>query len=248
MTIGLYLGIAGIYAGASVIQGLTSFGFAVISVPLVASLTTPTTAIAFNVVIATVISAQKAYMLRSHLNFRWSLFFYLVVLPFIPLGVIFISRISRPAALIAMGSYVVAAALLHFITSGDFVRRAMKTRTAYGVSSVLTGLLAGAFSAPGPATVPFFLSRFEDPLEGQANLSFFFSMLIVPVLGLHLLLGDLQPVEMLRALPFVPVAVIPTFFATRWARTMNTSLLRNLVAIAMILMGLYLVVSSALSL
>jgi uncharacterized membrane protein YfcA len=246
VTIQLFLLLAAVYAGASVVQGLTAFGFAVISVPIVAALTSPATAIAYNVVIATTISAQKAFMLREHLDWRWTVKFYLAILPFIPVGVIFISRISRSAALIAMGAYVIAAAALQFVSGGQSVRRLMRSGPAYGVSAVLAGLLSGAFSAPGPAAVPFVLSRYEDPLAGQANLSLFFSMLVVPVLGLHWILGDLRPVEMLRGLVFIPIAVIPTYFGTRWAARMNTARLRLMVAGAMILLGGYLVISSAL--
>lgn len=236
----LYLILAGIYALASVVQGLTAFGFAVISVPIVAALTTPTTAIAYNVVIATVIAAQKAIMMRERLDVRWTLLFTLAMLPFVPLGVLYISRISREAALTSMGAYVILAATLQLVHYGSAVGRAMRTRVAYWVSAGLTGLLAGAFSAPGPAAVPFFLSRHEDPLAGQANLSLFFSTLIVPVLSLHMLIGELRPIEMVPGLFYVPVAMVATWFSTRWARRMNTTLLRRIVAGAMILMGVYL--------
>ena len=242
----LYLTLAGIYFGASMIQGLTGFGFAVISVPIVASLTSPTTAIAYNVAIATVVSAQKAYMLREHLNIRWTLLFYAAVLPFVPLGVIFISRLSRDAAIASMGIYVVVAAVLQLVSRRGAIARAMQTRAAFGISAGLTGLLSGAFSAPGPAAVPFFLSRHENPLAGQANLSLFFSMLVVPILGLHILIGGLKPVEILTGLPYIPIATLATFVSTRWTRRIDSKMLRTIVAGAMALMGLYLTLSPVL--
>ncbi len=242
----LYLALAGVYIVASLVQGLTAFGFAVISVPIVAALTTPTTAIAYNVVIATAVSLQKAIMMRDRLDVRWTLLFSLAILPFIPVGVLFISRISREAALASMGVYVVLAAALQLAHYGSVVGRLMRTKTAYWVSAGLSGLLAGAFSAPGPAAVPFFLSRHEDPLAGQASLSLFFSTLVIPILGLHMLIGELQPAQMLPGLFYVPVAMICTWFATRWARRINASILRKIVAGAMIMMGIYLALTPVL--
>jgi len=248
VSLNLFLLLAAIYTGVSIIQGLTALGFVVISLPLVSALTSPTTAIAYNIVIATLVSAQKAYMLRDHIDARFVLKFYAVMLPLVPIGVLFISRISREAALLAMGGYVILAAVISLTSRGKLTARAMQTRTAFGVSALLTGFFAGAFGAPGPPSVPFFLSRYQDPLRGQASISLFFSLLIFPILGLHMLLGGLQPIEMLRGLMFVPIAMVPTYFATRWARHMNIDRLRVIVAVAMVGLGIYLVVSSAMGL
>ena len=242
-----YIILGGIYIVASLVQGLTAFGFAVISVPLVAAMTDPTTAIAYNVVIATAVSMQKAYLMRDRIEVRWTLLFLVAALPFIPLGVLFISNVPRDLALAVMGVYVIVAAALRLLSGKRPAERspgrAMRTKAAYWVTAVLTGLLAGAFSAPGPATVPYFLSRQEDTLTGQANLTFFFSTLFVPILGLHMLLGDLRPADMLPGFIYIPVAMIATHFATRWAKRMNTNILRTIVTVAMIVMGAYLLIS-----
>ena len=68
----------------------------------------------------------------------------------------------------------------------------------------------------------------------------------MPGLGLHLLIGALQPVEMLPGLMFIPVTMIATWFSTRWSRRMNTVVLRRIVAGAMVLMGVYLALSPVL--
>jgi len=167
-------------------------------------------------------------------------------LPFIPLGVLFISRLPRDVAIAVMGIYVIVAAVLQVVSHGGAFIRAMQTKTAFGISAVLTGLLSGAFSAPGPASVPFFLSRQKNPLAGQANLSLFFSLLVFPVLGMHILIGGLKPVEILAGLPYIPISALATWMATRWIRRMNTRALQLIVAAAMALMGLYLALSSIL--
>ena len=181
--------------------------------------------------------------MRDRIEIRWTLLFLAAALPFIPLGVIFISNVRREIALSIMGIYVIVAAGLRLLrrqATAQLPRPVLQARVVYWVTAALSGLLSGAFSAPGPAVVPFFLSRQENTLTGQANLTFFFSTLFIPILGLHMLLGNLHPVDMLPGLVYIPVAMIATHFATRWAKRMNMKILRLIVIIAMGVMGVYL--------
>ncbi|HKK47990.1 MAG TPA: sulfite exporter TauE/SafE family protein, partial [Alkalispirochaeta sp.] len=181
MELGTVVVLTAIYSGAGIVQGLVGFGFAILSVPLVAILYGPGAAVAMNVVVGTALLAYKAWLQRGDLDRRAVFTFGGATLLFIPVGVLVISALPREPALALIGVFVVAVAASNLV-SRHHVRRAAGTPLAFWGLAGISGILAGAFSAPGPSAVPYFTARAERPLTAQANLQLYFLILGVPVI------------------------------------------------------------------
>ncbi|MFP4043165.1 MAG: TSUP family transporter, partial [Rhodosalinus sp.] len=70
MELGTVVALTAIYSGAGIVQGMVGFGFAILSVPLVAILYGPGAAVAMNVVVGTALLAYKAWLQRGDLDRR----------------------------------------------------------------------------------------------------------------------------------------------------------------------------------
>lgn len=232
-----------IYGGAGAIQGMVGFGFAILSVPLVAILYGPGAAVAMNVVVGTALLAYKAWLQRGHLDRRAVFSFGAATLLFIPAGVLLISVLPEEPALAVIGLFVVMVALGNLV-SRHHVHRAAATPLAFWGLAGMSGMLAGAFSAPGPSAVPYFTARAAHPLTAQANLQLYFLVLGVPVILSHAIAGNFTGAALSRAVWFIPVVFAATWAGTRVAVLLPAERLRRVVDGALLALGIWLVIDN----
>lgn len=243
MEVGTVVALTAIYSGAGLVQGMVGFGFAILSVPLVAILYGPGPAVAMNVIVGTALLAYKAWLQRGDLDRRAVFTFGGATLLFIPLGVIVISVLPREPALALIGSFVIVVAVGNLI-SRRHVRRAAGTPAAFWGLAGISGILAGAFSAPGPSAVPYFTARAERPLTAQANLQLYFLLLGVPVIVSHAIAGNVTGGAVARAVWFIPVVFAATWVGTHIATHLPAERLRRLVDGALLALGIWLILDN----
>ena len=238
-----YLLLLIIYTVASLLQGVVGFGFALSSVPLVATIYDPGVAVAMNAVVGTANCGYKAWLLRRYIDWKGVLTFFAASLVFVPLGVLAISNISKELALVIMALFVIAVAAGN-LRNRERMRSAMRTAGSFWSLSAVAGLLSGAFAAPGPATVPYFMSRDANPMVGKANLQLYFTAVALPIVIFHGLAGNMTPRALGRAALYVPVVFVLTFLGTRLSERAPEKKLRLVVDVALILLGAWLLVDN----
>lgn len=232
-----------IYGGAGAIQGMVGFGFAILSVPLVAILYGPGAAVAMNIVVGTALLAYKSWLQRRDIDRRAVFSFGGATLLFIPLGVLMISVLPEEPALALIGLFVILVAAGNLV-SRHHVRRAAGTPVAFWGLAGISGVLAGAFSAPGPSAVPYFTARAEHPITAQANLQLYFLLLGLPVILSHTIAGNVTAAALLRAVWFIPVVFAATWTGTRVAVLLPAERLRRMVDGALLALGIWLVIDN----
>ena len=238
-----YLLLLAIYGLASFLQGVVGFGFALLSVPLVATIYDPPTAVAMNAVVGTANCGYKAWLLRKQSDPRGVLAFTGVAFLLVPAGVAAITLLSKEPALVLMGSFVllVAAGNLY---NRERMRAVMRRGGSFWSLSVAAGLLAGAFSSPGPVAVPYFLSRDTNPMVAKANLNLFFILVSVPVILFHGLAGNLTIDAVTRAVIYLPVVFVFTYLGTLLSRRASEPRLRLIVDLGLIALGVWLILEN----
>mgnify|MGYP006272513971 CR=1 FL=1 len=240
-----YVLLLAIYGFASFLQGVVGFGFALLSVPLVATIYDPPTAVAMNAIVGTANCGYKAWLLRKDSEPTGVLSFTGVAFLFVPLGVAGITVISRAPALVVMGAFVLAVAIGN-MRRREEVQAAMRKRSSFWSLSVAAGVLSGAFAAPGPAAVPFFLAKEENPLVAKANLNLFFILVTVPVILFHGIAGNLTPSALRLALFYLPVVFLLTYTGTRLSQRVPERGLRLAVDIGLAALGTWLILDNTL--
>lgn len=232
-----------VYAVAAALQGVTGFGFAVLSVPIISLLYDPATAVAMNMVVGTSSFTHKALLLRRRTDFRRVGSFFAASLIGVPVGVWLLGTLPREYALTVMGLFLVAVGIAN-MRSMNTVSSLLGSRAAFWGFSALSGMLAGAFGAPGPAAVPYLLTAEPDTVTGQANLQWYFVLVSVPVIVLHILVGNVEPAALLRGLLYIPPVFAVTLVGNAFALRTTTTVLRTIINIALIAMGVFLAISA----
>jgi uncharacterized membrane protein YfcA len=228
-----------------VIQGVVGFGFALISVPLVAIIFGPATAVAMNAVVGTANCASKAWFMRKHIERRTVAHFFFATIAFVPVGVAAIVILPERAALATIGIFVIVVSVGNLL-SRDRVGRFMRARKTFWAVSAAAGILSGAFSTPGPAAVPYFAARVTNPIVVKANLQFYFTLSAVPVVVFHGVAGTITGVALARAALYLPLVLAGTLVGLNVSRRTPEALLRIMVDGALAALGVWLVVDNLL--
>lgn len=240
-----YLLLLAIYGTASLLQGVVGFGFALFSVPLVATIYDPGVAVAMNAVAGTANCGYKAWLLRKEIDTPAVLRFFAVTTVLVPVGVLAITLLTKEVALIAMGIFILAVAVGNF-RNREGMRSVMRSRVSFWTLGSVAGVLAGAFSSPGAAAVPYFVSRDREALRGKANLQLYFTLVAIPVVTFHGIAGNMTLVALGRASIYLPIVFLVTYLGTRLSQRAPEKGLRRLVDGALILLALWLLLDNTL--
>lgn len=238
--------LAGIYLFGAMVQGLVGFGFAVITVPLVALIFSPGVAVGMNAVVGFTNTAYNTWFLRREVRIAEVARFCVAAVVFVPAGVVGISILDRATAMTLIGTFVVVVSVLNAI--GQERMRALTTRpVSFWAFAAASGFFSGAFTSPGPAAVPYFTAREPDAMRAKANLQLFF-VLTAPVAAiLHAFAGNVTGPRLLQAAGFVPIVLLGSWIGNVSARRVSADRLRILMNIALLLLGAWLVYDNGVS-
>ncbi len=232
-----------VYITASFVQGVTGFGFGLLSVPLVSLLFTPGEAVGMNAVVGTTNCVYAFILLRKLVNYKETTLLFLLSAAFVPLGAYFLVHVNKHLVLTVMGLMVVAVTLREFNPNRRHDSPIFHSRFSL-IFPALAGLLGGAFTAPGSAIVPYMFAREGDPHIARANLQYFFTLISGVVIVSHLWTGNLNEQNALRALPFIPVVFLFTKLGSMTAFRVRRDIFRRIVNSALLLLGLYLIIKN----
>ena len=232
-----------IYIVASFTQGVTGFGFGLLSVPLVSLLFSPGEAVGMNAIVGTTNCVYAFILLRKLVKYRQTMLLFLISAAFVPVGAYFLVHVNKHIVLTIMGLMVVAVTLREFNPRRRNDSPIFHSRFSL-VFPALAGLLGGAFTAPGSAIVPYMFAREKDPHVARANLQFFFTLISGLVIISHLWTGNLNQQNALRALPFIPIVFLFTKIGSITAFKIHRDIFRRITNIALLLLGFYLIIKN----
>jgi uncharacterized protein len=232
-----------VYITASFVQGVTGFGFGLLSVPLVSLLFSPAEAVGMNAIVGTTNCVYAFILLRKLVKYRQTTILFLLSAAFVPLGAYFLIRVNQHIVLTIMGMMVVAVTLREFNPNRRNDSPIFHSRFSL-VFPALAGLLGGAFTAPGSAIVPYMFARESDPHVARANLQYFFTLISGLVIASHLWTGNLNQQNALRALPFVPIVFLFTKLGSVTAFRIHRDIFRRIVNSALLFFGFYLIIKN----
>ncbi len=237
------LTLAVIYAGAGLLHGVLGFGFALISVPLVAGLYDVPVAVAMNAIVGTANCAYKAWLLRRHIEYRRVLRFFIVAAASVPVGVIAVSSVPQGPAMAVLGLFVVVVAIANLVSRERVVSFMRRRRSFWGLAC-LTGLTAGAFGTPGPTSVPYFVGQTGHAQTAKANLQMFFTLVAIPVFVFHAFAGNITVTAIGRAAVFVPLVLLVTLAGTMLAGRIRRETLSRVVDAGLVGLGIWIIIEN----
>lgn len=222
-------------------QGLTGFGSALVSLPLLVIYLDIRVAVPLCVLNGLLITSFLSLQLKSHLDWRKIGPLLLGCLPGIVVGALFLKKTSEGLFLLLLGLMLVSYALFRLFCKP----RARLIKKGWGlVAGFATGAISAAFSAGGPPAIIYTTLTGWEKHEIKATLSIFFFLAGLCTAATHLLSG-ITTGEVFR----IFVINIPATLAGVWSgsilyRRVETAGYIRLIMVALALMGLMLIKSA----
>ena len=223
-----------IFLLGSFIQGLTGFGFALVSIPLLVMFMDIRTAVPLCMLSGLVITAYLSLQLKDHLDWKKILPLLIGCLPGILLGTIFLKNIDESLFKILLGIMLITYSLYRLLLTP----KPRTIKRGWGlVAGFATGAISGAFSAGGPPTIIYTTLTGWNKNEIKSTMSIFFFLGGVATAIAHATSG----LTTMAVLKLSAISLPPVFLGV-WSGSLlfgrfKTEGYVKLVLIGLILMG-----------
>lgn len=161
------------------VQGLTGFGLALVSVPLLSLLIDVKTAIPLAGIFGWLITFPLVYKMRQHVQWRAALFMVVASLPGSLLGADLLKEVPEKWILVAMGVVLIAAALHALRRKAKPVTPHKKSPWLAACAGFSSGILGASVGEPGPPAIAYTAMQAWTSDQAKASLLFFFMLQMV---------------------------------------------------------------------
>lgn len=217
---------------ASILQGVTGFGFAIIAAPLILSLYDAQTTI----VILTIISLTLNTYLSNKIKTNYNKDILVKLITFgaigIPLGIFIISTISPNTLKITASVLSILFALFIYIPKTHIKENTILTY----LTGLVTGILQSSVGISGPPVVLLLTSYKLNPIEMKKILALFFLFLSTISLPLFFYKNILNIDRFNIAILMVPIAITGGFIGNKLAKKIPSQKFR-LIALALVIIS-----------
>ncbi len=229
-----------IFCGAFT-QGLTGFGSALVSLPVLVMYMDIHTAVSLCVLNGLLITSFLSLQLKSHLDWHKIGPLLAGCLPGIVAGALFLKNTSKPIFLLLLGAMLISYSLYRLLFNPR-IRELGKSWAV--VAGFFTGAISAAFSAGGPPAIIYTTLTGWSKNEIKATLSIFFFMGGIFTVLAHLLSG-IATWEAFMAFGYcLPLVLAGVWSGSVLYKRFKTEGYIRLVLIALLLLGVIMLHSS----
>lgn len=224
---------------AGIIQGSTSFGFSLLSVPLLSLIMIPLKLIVpMLILFSFIINSVILISLRKFVNIKRIRILIIAGILGTPLGTYILKVVDENLLTLVVGILVSLFALALFF---KFRIKVKNEKLMFVPVGLLSGVLSGSVSISGPPVILFFANQNIEKMEFRANLTFYFlslQLITIPML----IINELITVKVLEnTLYLLPALITGLVVGMLIGKRINEKLFKRLTLILVILMGFLLV-------
>lgn len=157
--------------GAAYIRGLTGFGMAIVLVPLLGLIVTPTEAVVLGILLQLLIGPVGFRIIYDDAHRQSAVVIAAYAMIATPLGIWLLGQTSPDVARLLIAGIAIGAFLLVLLPQRGELRPGPKETAATGIAS---GILTGFAAMPGPPVVPYYLRQPIPPAEARASMMLVF--------------------------------------------------------------------------
>lgn len=226
-------------------QGMTGFGFGLVSMALLPLLLPMAEAVPLVAVWSFVINLGLLYRLRAHVDLKRVAPLLLGAIVGVPLGVFYLDGADDRLVRLSLGAVMVAWSLWALLGGEKAVADRGAPPGAGLLAGVFGGVLSGAFNTGGPPTILYVNAMGWDKDRATSTLQAFFTFASVLSLSTHASVGLLDLEAVRRSLPVVPVVMLGTWLGAQVYDRIPQERFRTLVLGFVLVLGLQFLVRAA---
>jgi uncharacterized membrane protein YfcA len=194
---------------AYIILGISGFGSALVSIPLLAHFLPLQSVVPLVVLVDFLATVSNGLRFREHVEITELKFLIPAVIIGILSGVTLLATLPKHAALLMLGGFITSYGAYRLVTKPA----AAPVSRWWGIPTGLVGgLLGGLFGVGGPIYATYMAARIHDPAKMRATLSAVFSISTGLRLTLYLISGLLLQSEVwwafMMLLPAMPIGLM----------------------------------------
>jgi uncharacterized protein len=232
-------GAAAMTFGAAYVRGLTGFGMAIILVPLLGLIVSPSEAVVLGILLQVLIGPVGLKIIYADAHRRSALAIAGYAVLATPLGIWLLGRTAPDLARLLIAAIAIGAFLLVLLPQRGQLRPGPKETAATGIAS---GILTGFAAMPGPPVVPYYLRQPIPPAEARASMMLvFFATAIAGTIS-SFALGIASWKLVWLSLILFPAVLLGNWLGAKSFGKVPASLWRTFVAVVLGIAGLSAVV------
>jgi hypothetical protein len=220
---------------AGMIQGLTGFGFALVSVPLLLIFLPPTMAIPMVIIHGTLITLILLFESRKWLELRRILPLIIAGVIGVPFGTYILTALGINVLKVFIGVVITLFALIFL---AGFRREIRNEKLASGPIGFISGLLNSSTGMSGPPVILFFINQGLRKEVFRANIIAYFVALNLVTISSFLYTGLITSDVLHYAVLFLPAMILGAATGIRLIHRVDEKLFSRIALIIAAIAGL----------
>lgn len=225
---------------AGLIQGITSFGFSLLALPILSAFVPLKIIVPMLIVYSLIMNSMILYKIRKHVNIKK---IYLLIISAViatPIGANLLTNLNENILKIIVGIIVsVSAISFHF----GYKIKINNEKLAYIPIGILSGLLNGSVSLSGPPIILFLTNQGVSKQIFRATLTAYFWILNIMTI-ITFLYKRLITYEVLKFTGYLlPALIIGVMIGIKFGNKVKEEMFKKLTTILIILMGILSIIS-----
>ncbi len=224
---------------ASFTQGLTGFGFALVSIPLLSLIIDIKIAIPLGAMCGLVVNVYLTFRLRKHLNFSEIKYLIFGAVVGIPIGSYFLKSANPDLLQQFLGIIVLA---FVFLSSFNLIKHYQLNDKWGYIFGLFSGLLGGAFNTNGPPILIYLSLKNMDKNKHKATISGFFLVTSIIIVFDHAITGISNSNIFLMFLKLIPFILTGLLLGDMLFLKISTKVYQKMIMIGLFFIGLFLII------
>lgn len=230
----IIIGLLATFLGG-ITQGLTGFGFALVSVPILVILLSPKIVVPIVLMHAILINLIILREARKWVDLKriWPLM--IAGIAGIPLGTYLLIVLDVSILKVFIGAVIIPFAIASFMGSRKQIKN---EKLAFAPVGFISGLLGASTTLAGPPVILFFVNQGVEKQIFRANLVAYFTVLSSATIFAFMLGGIITEVAIKYAIWFLPATILGAIIGIKLAHKVAEKLFRNIALIIVTVAGL----------
>ena len=224
-----------------ILRGFLGFGPALITIPVLAYLYTPTEALVIHIIMeipSTILLLPIAF---RHSQLKQMLPMFTSMILAIPIGMLLIVTIDPQ--FMRMIISIIVLLLVFFLASGIELK-SITGRLSMIISGVIGGFIQGVAGMGGPPIVSVLLARGDDPDTSRGNVMFLMLGIVVFSIATQIFYGLMSYKLIALGLTASPIYMFATYFGSKYYSSKGKKVFRTLSLVLLAIIALSTFVAS----
>ena len=225
---------------AGAIQGLTTFGFSLITIPFLSQLVPLKQCVPLVVILNFISNSMILINCIKEVRIRKILLLILASILITPIGAYSLKYVSQTYLTLLVGIVVVVFSILLILQKTFPIKN---EKIGYTLAGGLSGFLNGCLSMSGPPVVIFLSNQGANKETFRANLAFYFLILNLATLTTYFINDIIYEVHFEKMMFYTPALIIGVFAGIKLSKKLNDALFKKITLIILLISGIWTIIN-----